>query len=146
MNPVMCLLIRPETESLLLFLLRGAGEDLTSDSSMKVAGVFAAIGMGMCGSLANLCTEAILKHQTDHSRGSDQSIFVQNTILYTYTSLLCLLAWVLDVSATGDAKSLFHGWNHKTWMLLVFQVRPDRQSIHAHIYWFTGFEGYLVQR
>jgi len=99
-----------------------AGEDLTSHSSMKVAGVFAAIGMGMCGSLANLCTEAILKHQTDHSRGSDQSIFVQNTILYTYTSLLCLLAWVLDVSATGDAKSLFHGWNHKTWMLLVFQV------------------------
>jgi hypothetical protein len=84
--------------------------------------------MGAAAALGNLSLEAILKHSVDGSRGVEQSIWLQNLVLYCYTATLTLLLWVLDVSIEHAHKNLFHGWDGKTWVLLLFQV-----NIYRHV-------------
>lgn len=87
-----------------------------------MSGLVAATFMGAASALGNLSLEAILKHSMDGSQGVEQSIWLQNLVLYCYTASFTLLLWVLDVSMDHAHKSLFHGWDGKTWILLLFQV------------------------
>jgi hypothetical protein len=90
--------------------------------------------MGLASALGNLSLEAILKHSVEGSHGVEQSIWLQNLLLYCYTATLTLLLWVVDVSVERAHKNLFHGWDGKTWILLIFQVLvspPSPVGLHA---------------
>jgi len=87
-----------------------------------MSGLVAATFMGAASALGNLSLEAILKHSVDGSQGVEQSIWLQNLVLYCYTASLTLMLWVIDVSMEHAHKNLFYGWDGKTWILLLFQV------------------------
>ena len=89
---------------------------------VQMSGLVAATFMGAASALGNLSLEAILKHSVDGSQGVEQSIWLQNLVLYCYTASLTLMLWVIDVSMEHAHKNLFYGWDGKTWILLLFQV------------------------
>lgn len=98
-----------------------AGEDV-GDSGIQVAGLIGAVAMGLAATLGNLSNEVIVKHRSAESKGLEQSVFMQNMILYAYTSLVCLVTWLVDSIVNQKSKNLFHGWDYRTIIVVCFQV------------------------
>mmetsp|Transcript_729 Transcript_729/g.1331 ORF Transcript_729/g.1331 Transcript_729/m.1331 type:complete len:975 (-) Transcript_729:86-3010(-) len=115
-----------ETEWVGLFVLflaeiLAAGEDV-GDSGIQVAGLIGAVAMGLAATLGNLSNEVIVKHRSAESKGLEQSVFMQNMILYAYTSLVCLVTWLVDSIVNQKSKNLFHGWDYRTIIVVCFQM------------------------
>jgi len=96
---------------------------LTEDDHFELAGTVIAIVMGISATLGNLSSEVIVKHSTKDSKGLEQSVFMQNLILYAYTTFTCLMIWLGDVSIQQEAYNVFSGWDERTCVLVLFQVQ-----------------------
>ena len=54
--------------------------------------------------------------------GKEQSVFLQNMILYIYTSTTCLVMWVVEACVLDISKDIFHGWDYRTACVVIFQI------------------------
>uniref|UniRef100_A0A7S0N795 Uncharacterized protein n=1 Tax=Pyramimonas obovata TaxID=1411642 RepID=A0A7S0N795_9CHLO len=75
--------------------------------------------MGLFATLGNLSNEVIIKHKTKESQGLKQSIFAQNIMLYSYSSVVAVGFWIYQ---TKMEESFFHQWDYKTLFVIALQV------------------------
>lgn len=88
-------------------------------------GCVLALAWATCAATTALSLEVLLTNrtQTQPTAGIDQSVLVQSVVLLSFTSLVSLTWWAVDVTYYNEPKYMFHGWDGGTWAIATFMVR-----------------------
>eukprot|EP00241_Pyramimonas_parkeae_P023247 CAMPEP_0114285316 /NCGR_PEP_ID=MMETSP0059-20121206/5115_1 /TAXON_ID=36894 /ORGANISM="Pyramimonas parkeae, Strain CCMP726" /LENGTH=263 /DNA_ID=CAMNT_0001406193 /DNA_START=538 /DNA_END=1329 /DNA_ORIENTATION=- len=108
---------------LFLALVVSAGADVNGAKHMPdpLAGFAYALLWASSGAAATLSLEIIMTHQRGArtGAGASQSVLLQGLVLYSLTSCCSLLWWICDVTYNDRPKTLFQGWDHRTWWMVL---------------------------
>jgi len=87
-------------------------------------GCVLALAWATCAATTALSLEVLLTNrtQTQPTAGIDQSVLVQSVVLLSFTSLVSLTWWAVDVTYYNEPKYMFHGWDGGTWAIATFMV------------------------